>query len=89
MKNKIFKAIQDFNMLENTKSVVIGVSGGMDSVSLLHFFVNNFKNIKIIVAHVNHNLRGQESKRDENFVKKLCDNLNIEFILYSCDVLKF
>lgn len=89
MKNKIFKAIQDFNMLENTQSVVIGVSGGMDSVSLLHFFVNNFKNIKIIVAHVNHNLRGQESKRDENFVKKLCDNLNIKFILYSCDVLKF
>ena len=88
MKDKISRAIKDFNLLENTCSIVIGVSGGMDSVSLLHFFVNNFKNIKIIVAHVNHNLRGQESLRDENFVKKLCDNLKIECITGSFDVLK-
>ena len=88
MKNKIFKAIKDFNLLENTCSIVIGVSGGIDSVSLLHFFLNNFKNIKIIVAHINHNLRGQESLRDENFVKKLCDNLKIECITGSFDILK-
>ena len=88
MKNKIFKAIKDFNMLKSANSVIIGVSGGMDSVSLLHFFINNFKNIKIKVVHINHNLRGEESARDENFVKKLCNDFKIECIVGSFDILK-
>lgn len=88
MKNKIFKAIKDFNMLESANSVIIGVSGGMDSVSLLHFFLNNFKNIKITAVHINHNLRGEESVRDESFVRKLCNDFRIECIVGSFDVLK-
>lgn len=85
--NKIWKSINDFDMLKNTKSVTIGVSGGIDSVSLLHFFVNNI-DVKIKVAHVNHNLRGEESLRDENFVREICKLWNIEFVLGSFNVLE-
>ena len=88
MKNKIFKAIRDFKMFEDINSVVIGVSGGMDSVSLLHFLLKNFKNMKITVVHINHNLRGEESNRDENFVRKLCNHIGIKCIVGSFDVLK-
>ncbi len=84
---KILKSINDFDMLKDTKNVTIGVSGGVDSVSLLHFFVNNI-DIKIKVAHVNHNLRGEESLRDENFVREICKLWNVEFVLGSFNIIE-
>ena len=89
MEKKIWKAIKDFKMFENATSIVVGVSGGIDSVSLLHFLTKNFKEKKIIVAHVNHNLRGDESKRDENFVKNLCEKFGVKFFLKSVNVYHF
>lgn len=88
MISKVWKTINDFNMLNNTKGVILGVSGGVDSISLLHFFVKNV-NLDIKVAHVNHNLRGNESLRDEKFVREICKSWNVEFILGSFDVLNF
>lgn len=75
-------------MLNNTENIIIAVSGGVDSISLLHFFVNNFKEKKISVAHVNHNLRGEESDRDELFVKDVCNKWKIDFICKSANVLE-
>ena len=89
MEKKIWKTINDFKMFENATSIVIGVSGGIDSISLLHFLTKNFKEKKIIVAHINHNLRGDESKRDENFVKNLCEKLEVKFFLKSVNVSDF
>ena len=85
--NKIWKSIDDFDMLRDTKNVTIGVSGGIDSISLLHFFVNNI-DVKIKVAHVNHNLRGEESLRDENFVREICKSWHVEFVLGSFNILE-
>ena len=63
MKNKILETIKKFNITDNqTECVEVCVSGGIDSVSLLHFFINNI-NVKIIVTHVNHMLRGNEASR--------------------------
>ncbi|MCL2311614.1 MAG: tRNA lysidine(34) synthetase TilS [Firmicutes bacterium] len=87
MIKKVFEVIKIFGMLKNTDCVVIGVSGGLDSVSLLHFLLN-IPNLKVVVAHVNHNLRGNESNRDEIFVKNLCHNLNIEFFSNSVNILE-
>ena len=68
---KIESAIFEHNMLENTKTVIIGVSGGADSMALLKFFEGYSKKcgLNIVAAHVNHCLRGEESVRDENFVR--------------------
>lgn len=64
---------------ENT-TIVLGLSGGPDSICLFHMLVNiqKKKKIKIICAHVNHNVR-QESEKEEKFVKKICEQNNCLF----------
>ena len=71
-------------MLDTDKKniIVIGVSGGADSICLLDLFLKVKKkfDLKIIVAHLNHDLRGEESDRDENFVKDTCAYQNEKII---------
>jgi len=66
--------------LKETDRIVVGVSAGPDSMALLYILNNIQKNIgyKIIVAHVNHNVR-KESKEEAEFLKKYCDEENIIF----------
>ena len=66
------------NLLTDKFKLVIGLSGGPDSVFLLNF-LNSFKNIEIIAAHLNHGWR-KEADQDEMFCKNLCEKLGIEFI---------
>ncbi len=60
-------------------TVVVGVSGGIDSVSLLHVLLSlsNQLNLTIVVAHANHGLRGHESDADEQFVVQLAQKLHV------------
>ncbi|MBP3635325.1 MAG: tRNA lysidine(34) synthetase TilS [Bacilli bacterium] len=64
--------------LNNNDIVVCATSGGVDSMSLLNILINYKKNIKIICAHVNHNLR-DESNEEYEFVKEYCKDNNIIF----------
>ncbi len=58
---------------------LIGVSGGRDSVALLHWLVNlGYK--KLIFCHLNHQLRGRSSDADARFVQKLVEGHNQEFV---------
>src|SRR6266481_8363384 len=58
---------------------LVGVSGGRDSVSLLHWLVNlGYK--KLVVCHLNHQLRGRVSDADARFVQKLVERYNQEFV---------
>ena len=64
------------------QTLVLAISGGPDSMCLLHI-LNQLKekyNLKLIVAHVNHNLR-EESKEEAKFVKKVCESHQITFEL--------
>ena len=85
---KIFKTIADKNMINPGDTVVVGFSGGADSMCLLHFLNEYSKkeNFKVIAAHVNHCLRGNESERDENFVRDFCDRENIRLEVLKIDV---
>lgn len=69
------------------ETIVIAVSGGADSVSLLlavHDLVERRKiAVRLVAAHFNHKLRGPESEADEQFVRELCIQLNIEFAVGS------
>lgn len=87
---KINNAIEKYDMLREKSTVVIGVSGGADSMTLLKFFIDysREKNIKIIAAHVNHCLRGKESDRDENFVREYCNKNNVKFECLRIDIEK-
>lgn len=91
MKSRIIDTISKYSLLSGNDNIVAAVSGGADSMCLLHFFYTMKKELNIkdlIVAHVNHNLRGEESKRDELFVKKFCQDHEIQFELFNVDVPK-
>ena len=93
MKNKILGTIKKYNMIENGEKVVLAVSGGPDSICMLDI-LNDIKNdlcidlkFEIIVAHVNHMIR-EEAEDDERYVKKYCEEKQIEFYSKSIDVKK-
>lgn len=79
MLNKLRQFIRRYQMLSTGDSVVCAVSGGADSVALLFalYLLREQMNIVLSAAHFNHGLRGDESNRDEMFVRQLCDRLNI------------
>ncbi len=69
-------------MLERGDNVIAAVSGGMDSVVLLHVLMKlqDEHNLDLSVIHLNHSMRGAESKRDFIFVKALAKNMGLKFI---------
>ena len=82
MKDKVKNTIERYSMVEHGDSVVLAVSGGADSTAML-YVMNALKDefgIKLFVCHLNHNLRGEESKRDFYFVKKISEELGLEFL---------
>ncbi len=67
-------------MISAGDRVVVALSGGSDSVGLLHLLLNLREfDLKIIAAHYNHKLRGSESERDAIFVEQLSRDLGVEF----------
>ena len=74
------KTIEKHNMISCGDTVIVGLSGGADSMTLLHMLnaIKDDYSLKIIAAHVNHCLRGDEADRDMNFCKKVCNELGIE-----------
>jgi len=65
----------------DNKSMVVGVSGGPDSLALLYYLQGERKkrNLAIIAAHIDHMFRGQESYEDAMFVKEFCEQNDIPF----------
>ena len=83
MNNKFIRTVEKYNMLKNGDSVIVALSGGADSVALLDS-LNSIKekyNISLYAVHVNHRLRGEESMRDENFCKSLCEKYGIKLFV--------
>lgn len=91
LKEKITNIIKEFNLIEDGDKIVLGVSGGPDSICMLDVLKNikNEEKIKfeIVVAHINHMIR-EEAKDDEKYVKDYCERNNIEFYSKSIEVEK-
>lgn len=81
VREKAKKAIEKYEMLNKGDTVVVGLSGGADSVCLLHFLnsIKNEYNLTIISAHINHGIRGEEAEKDALFSKTFSENLNVDF----------
>ena len=78
-----------FNMLDDTDAVVIGVSGGADSICLLYNLVSlkNKYNFNIIACHLNHSIRlSGTAERDAEFVRSECNKLGIEYRLKKVNI---
>lgn len=77
--------VEGYDMLPEGCVVLAAVSGGADSVCMLHWLANYTKAV-VHVAHYNHHLRGEESDRDEEFVRDLCEKWKLPFHSGSGDV---
>lgn len=84
----VLKTIKENNMFNKGDKVIVAVSGGPDSICLLHI-LNTLKSelqITLYAAHINHCLRGKDSDDDELYVKKFCGNINVEFRSRKVDI---
>ncbi|MCK5492983.1 MAG: tRNA lysidine(34) synthetase TilS [Candidatus Omnitrophica bacterium] len=81
------KTLLDLKLLKKKDRLILGVSGGPDSIGMLYLFSSLRKKYKldIVCAHFNHSLR-KESDEEETFLKQQCDELNIKMISDKKDV---
>lgn len=87
MLKKIKSFIERDLIKDKTEKIIVGVSGGLDSVVLLDIL--NKLGYTCIVAHCNFHLRGEESNRDEQFVYELAQSLNLKFLKIDFDTYKY
>ncbi len=75
-------------MLQEGDTVIVGVSGGVDSVVLLHALMalRDEYDLSLIVAHLDHGIRGEESREEANFVRDLVQRMGLPFETEVADV---
>lgn len=88
MLSKVKQYILENKMIDKNDSVIVGLSGGADSVCLLDILckLKDELYFNVIAVHVHHGIRGIEADRDLEFAKKICDERNIEIKTYYYNV---
>lgn len=84
----LHSTIKKYGMLKEGDGIVVGVSGGPDSIALFHLLYRfkEYYGIKLVVAHLNHNFRPGDAEREAEYVEKFCECRNIPCIVEFCDV---
>lgn len=87
--NSVKEVIREYHMIEQGDKILVGVSGGADSMCLLKvmMMIKDEYDAKIYVIHINHQLRGIDSDADEEYVKEFCKEAGIECSVEYADVL--
>lgn len=90
MKQKVLDTIRKYKLIENGDKIVLGVSGGPDSIAMLDIFkdLRNMLGFEIYVCHVNHMIRGQEAINDQKYVEQYCKKNQIEFFTKNINVVE-
>ncbi|WP_240377872.1 tRNA lysidine(34) synthetase TilS [Bacillus piscicola] len=90
MKTDVERWINEHGLLSKGQKILIAVSGGPDSMALLHFLLEAATtwNITIYAAHINHRLREDTAEADEQFVKDWCREHHVPLFHRSVDVKK-
>ena len=85
---KVKVYVERFHMIEPKDTIVLGISGGADSVCLLKILARwkEVWGISLRAVHVHHQLRGEEADADERFVRELCENEGIPCRVFHEDV---
>lgn len=88
MTTKVRSTIEKYHMITPGETVIAAVSGGADSMSLLHFLFSCKDELKItlLAAHVNHGLRGEDADGDEAFVRGWCEERGIPIYVHLSDI---
>lgn len=71
--------VRQWNMVQEGDAILLGISGGADSICLARYFLARREtfSLKLYAVHINHMLRGEEAKRDEEFVREFCRKWNL------------
>ena len=88
---KVLGTINKYNLIEDGDKIVLGLSGGPDSVCLLHILyrLKEILNIEVYAAHLNHQIRGIEAQKDALYISQVCEDLGITSFVKSMDVPKY
>lgn len=91
MLGKIKSAIEKYDMISKGETVCCALSGGADSVALLILLseLSEDMDFSLKAVHINHLLRSEESFRDEDFCKKLCEKMNVPLTVFRRDAAAF
>lgn len=91
IEEKVILFIDKNRLIERGDKIVVALSGGPDSVFLLHFLKKFLKKYQIEIAaiHINHQLRGADAEKDETFCKTYCNSLMVPFSSVKIDVKSF
>ena len=81
MIDKVKKTVKEHKLINPGDKIIVGVSGGPDSVCLLHVLrqLKEEYKLDLVVAHVNYGYRGQEADKDEGHVKKLAEEYGLDY----------
>lgn len=85
--NKIIKKIIDSRTIEYSDSVIVGFSGGPDSLTLLHALssIKEQFNMELYAVHINHKIRPIDCEVEAEHAKSICEELDVPFRLIECD----
>ncbi|MBI2850645.1 MAG: tRNA lysidine(34) synthetase TilS [Chloroflexi bacterium] len=88
MEKRVLRFIKENRLIAGQKQLLVAVSGGPDSVCLLHILTKLQKelDIKLHIAHLDHRLRGAESEADADYVAELACQLGLPATIGACDV---
>ncbi len=85
MIKKIREYIECHGMIEKGDSIIVGISGGADSICLFFVLLELQQEFDLILhgVHVNHNLRGEEALRDQKYVEEVCESVGVPITIVS------
>lgn len=88
MYKRVIQFINDNKLIEKKDKILIGFSGGPDSVALAKILINisKFFDLEIALCHINHSLRGEESDGDEEFCKNFSIKNGLNFYSLKADI---
>ena len=90
MQNIAYQTIKKYNMIQKGDSIIVGLSGGADSVSLFHLLCSMREEYKltIIGVHIHHGIRGEDADADANYVERLCVDYHVNCEIFRYDIHK-
>ena len=90
MLNKIKETIETNNLIKENEHIIVGVSGGPDSVCLLHVLssLRYEYRLTLTVVHVNHGLRGKDADNDQKYTEELCKTMGLNCYTFKKDIKK-
>lgn len=89
--DKVYNTIREYGLIQQGDKIVIGLSGGADSMCLTHVLhsLRDRLGITLLAAHMNHNIRGADADSDARAARQFAQSLGIPFVLKSENVIQY